>query len=45
MAENVKVVIRGGEKVYKCRICGREYYVRNSAANHVKRKHPEVLGR
>jgi hypothetical protein len=40
VSDYIKVVVyRSKPRIYKCRICGREYYSRHGAREHVKRKH------
>jgi len=43
ISDFIKVVISKDFKprMYKCKICGKEYYSRSSARHHVKRKHLE----
>jgi hypothetical protein len=40
VSDYVRVVVRKfGVRMYKCRVCGREYYTRSGVRQHVKRKH------
>jgi hypothetical protein len=40
VSDYIRVVVRRfGVRMYKCRICGREYYTVGGARQHVKRKH------
>jgi hypothetical protein len=45
ISDKIKVIVRrDSPKTYKCRICGREYYTRSGARQHVKRKHLAAAG-
>jgi hypothetical protein len=37
------VVYKSKPRIYKCRICGKEYYSRSGARQHVRREHLEAL--
>jgi hypothetical protein len=46
ISEHIAVVIckyRNPYRLYKCKICGKEYYSLNGARIHVKRKHKEKV--
>jgi hypothetical protein len=46
ISEHIAVVIRKEKypyRLYKCKICGREYFSLNGARVHVKKKHKEKI--